>query len=108
MAKDGDRKLFAFLGVFLTIVGFIIALAAKKDDKYVMYYGKQGLVLFIAWAVAWVASMVLMFIPVIGWVVMTVLYLGIFALWLIGLVYSLSGQMKPIPLIGNFADKIPV
>ena len=108
MAKDSDKKLFAFLGVFLTVIGFIIALAAKKNDKYVMYYGKQGLVLFVAWMIAWIVGMVFVFIPVLGWLVMTVLYLGILALWIIGLVYSLSGQMKPVPLIGHFADKIPV
>lgn len=108
MAKESDKKLFAFLGVFLTVIGFIIALALKKNDKYVMYYGKQGLVLFIAWMIAWVIGMVLIFIPVLGWLVMTILYLGVFVLWVFGLIYSLSGQMKPIPLIGNFADKIPL
>ncbi len=108
MAKNSDKKLFAFLGVFLTVIGFIIALALKKNDKYIMYYGKQGLVLFIAWLIIWVISMILMFVPVLGWLVMTVLYLGILVLWIFGLIYSLSGQMKPIPLIGNFADKIPL
>lgn len=108
MAKDSDRKLFAFLGVFLTVIGFVIALALKKNDKYVMYYAKQGLVLFIAWIILWVVGVVFMFVPVFGWLVMMVLYLGIFVLWIYGIIYSLSGQMRPIPLIGSFADKIPV
>jgi uncharacterized membrane protein len=103
-----DRKLFAFLGVFLTIIGFIIALAVKKNDKYVMYYGKQGLVLFVAWIIAWVAVMIFMWIPMIGWVVYYALYLCLLLLWVIGIINSLSGEMKPIPLIGQYADKINV
>jgi uncharacterized membrane protein len=106
--KEDERKLFAFLGVFLTVIGFIIALVAKKDDKYVMFYGKQGLVLFIAWVILWVVSAIFMFIPFLGWAIATVLYLGVLILWVIGLVYSLSGEMKEIPIIGQFAKKINV
>ena len=109
MAKKGDdSKLFAFLGVFLTIIGFIVALAVKKNDKYVMYYGKQGLVLFIAWVIAWVAGMILWIIPGLGGIIYYILYLGLLLLWVIGIMYSLSGEMKPIPLIGQYADKINV
>ena len=109
MAKgDSDRKLLAFLGVFLTVIGFIIALAVKRNDKYVMYYGKQGLILFIAWLIAWVVGIVFIFIPVLGRLVMIALYVGVLILWVFGLIYSLSGQMKPVPVIGKFADKIPV
>lgn len=108
MAKESDSKLFAFLGVCLTIIGFIIALAAKKNDKYVMYYGKQGLILFIASIIAWIAGMVLWFIPVLGGLLFAVLYLGLLALWVFGMIYSLSGQMKPVPLIGKFADLIKI
>jgi len=44
MAKKGDdSKLFAFLAVFLAVIGFIIALAVKKNDKYVMIMRSRGL-----------------------------------------------------------------
>ena len=49
--KEDDGKLFAFLAVLLSILGFIIALLAKKDNKYVMFYAKQSLVLFIAFII---------------------------------------------------------
>ena len=119
MAKkksSDDDKIFAFLGVFLTVVGFLIVMLAKKDSKYAMYYGKQGLVLFIAWIVAWVASLILgaifAFIPVFGWILSLLISLaigaGMFILWIIGLIYSLSGEMKPIPIVGQFRDKINI
>ena len=97
-----DSKLFAFLAVFLCIVGFIIALLAKKDDKYVIYYAKQSLILFISFLIV---SMVT-WIPVIGWITGPILTILLFILWIIALVYSVSGEMKETPIIGQFARQI--
>ncbi|MBT7927955.1 hypothetical protein HN695_06490, partial [Candidatus Woesearchaeota archaeon] len=47
MSKKDDDKVFAFLGAFIPIIGFIIVLLAKKDSKLAMYHAKQGLVLGI-------------------------------------------------------------
>lgn len=98
--KEDESKVFAFLGVFLTIIGFVIVYALKRDDKYAMYYAKQGLVL----GIAWVAIAVLGMIPILGWIAAPILWLIVFVLWVIGIVKSLSGEMKPIPLIGHYAD----
>lgn len=103
--KEDDSKLFAFLAVLLSIIGFIIAYAAKKDNNYVMFYAKQSLVLFFGWILLWIATMILYFIPVIGMIIHWVGYIGLAILWIIGLVYSLSGEMKDIPLIGDIAKK---
>jgi len=101
MSKEIDEgKAFAFLGVFLTILGFIIAILAKPKNKYAMFYAKQGLVLFIAWIIVWVLS----WIPIIGWfIIMPVGNLILVILWVIGWIYALSGKEKEIPLIGTFA-----
>ena len=100
-----DSKVFAFLAVFLTIIGFLIAFLAKKNDKYVMFYAKQSLVLFIAMAIVWAASFVLLFVPIIGWIALCVAYVILIVLWVIGWIYALSGKMKPLPLIGKYASK---
>jgi len=106
--KDDDSKLFAFLAILLSIIGFLIALFAKKNNKYVMFYAKQSLVLFIAWVVLWGLSFILLFIPVIGSFIHWIIYLGMIILWVIGLIYSLSGEMKEIPILGQFAKKINI
>ncbi len=103
--KGDDSKLFAFLAVLLSVIGFVIAFAAKKDDKYVMFYAKQSLVLFFAWLVVWIASLFLIFIPFLGMLVVWIARVGLLVLWILGLIYSLSGEMKEIPLIGQFAKK---
>lgn len=104
MAKNSESKIFAFLGVFLTIIGFVIVMLVRKDDKYAMYYAKQGLVLFIAGLLVWVISVVLAFL-LIGFIIGPILNIILLILWVIGIIYSLSGEMKPIPLIGKFAEK---
>lgn len=112
MAKQSkeieEGKVFAFLGIFLTIVGFLVVILAKKDNKYAMFYAKQGLVLFIAYVIAIIANMILSMIPFVGWLIMLVLWIGLLVLWILGIVYSLSGEMKDIPLIGEFAKKIKI
>ncbi|MGV8130646.1 MAG: DUF4870 domain-containing protein [Candidatus Pacearchaeota archaeon] len=104
--KQDDSKLFAFLAVLLSVVGFIIAYSMKKDNKYVMFYAKQSLVLFIGWIALWIVGMVLGFIPFLGIMVHWILSLGLLVLWVMGLIYSLSGEMKHIPLVGDFAKRI--
>jgi uncharacterized membrane protein len=88
------------------VIGFIIVIATKKDDKYAMYYGKQGLVLFIAWIILWIITLILIFIPVIGWIINTLLWIALLILWIFGIIYSLSGEEKPIPIIGSFAKML--
>jgi uncharacterized membrane protein len=103
--KD-DTKLFAFLATFLSIVGFIIALVAKKNDDYVMFYAKQSLVLFIASVIVSIAQWILLFIPIIGWTIMWVLQVGVAILWIISWLYALSGEKKEVPLVGKYARNI--
>lgn len=104
MAKNtNDSNLFAFLGVFLTVIGFIIVYATKKDDKYAMFYAKQGLVLFIGQVILWILGFILIWIPILGWIVEMLLWIALAILWIIGMVYALSGKEKDIPIIGSFA-----
>lgn len=102
MAKKGEDKLWAFLAVFLSIIGFILVLLLKRKNKYAMYYAKQSLVLFIA---SIIVNAVLI-VPILGWIVYPILSIIVFILWIIGWVNALSGKMKPVPIIGKYADKI--
>jgi len=95
-----NQKLFAFLASFFTIIGFIIALILWKDDKYVMFYAKQGLVLFIAQIIIMVLYPLLFLVWVL-WVLW-------FILWIITWINALSGQMKDTFIIGDIAEKIRV
>ncbi|MEK6959086.1 MAG: DUF4870 domain-containing protein [archaeon] len=97
MASDGNSKIFAFLAVFLGIIGFLIVLLAKKDDDYAMYYAKQSLIIFIGIIISQLLMLVL-----IGIILLPIMLI----LWILALLNALSGEKKPTPLIGKFADKI--
>ncbi len=103
-----EGKVFAFLGVFLSIVGFVIAILAKKENKYVMYYAKQGLVLFIAYIVGWVITLLIGWIPVIGWIITGIIWILLFLMWLIGWINALSGKQKPLIILGDLGEKFKI
>ncbi|MBI2629179.1 hypothetical protein HYW74_03785 [Candidatus Pacearchaeota archaeon] len=103
---EGDKdnsKLFAFLSVLLLIIGFILAIVVKRENRYVMFYAKQSLGLFIAWVVVAVIGGVLKaIIPVIGNIIYGIAAVILVVLWFFALVYSLSGEMKETPIIGSY------
>ena len=102
-----DSKTFAFLAIFLGLVGFIIALVTKKDDKYVMFYAKQSLALIIVAVGLYIIGFVLSIVTLgIGFFFLfPIIWLIIAVLWFIGWLNALSGQEKYIPVIGKLGDK---
>lgn len=90
----------------LSYIGILVLvpLLAVKDDEFVKFHTKQGLVLFIAE----IATMTISWLPIIGWIFG--FFLGI--LWLIlsimGILNVLAGKKKPLPVIGGFADKFKI
>ncbi|MFA5020432.1 MAG: hypothetical protein WC533_05045 [Candidatus Pacearchaeota archaeon] len=99
-----NAKLYAFLATFLSIVGFIIAILAWKKDKYVMHYAKQSLIIFVVYLI----GAVVIIIPFVGWVISPIIYLFGFILWIISWVYALSGEIKEIPILGQYAKKLNI
>jgi len=95
MQKDIDEnKLWALIG-YLGIL-CLIPLLAKKDSKFAQFHAKQGLILAIGGFFAWV--------PFFGWI----LGIFIFVLWVMGIMNVLSGKMKPLPVVGELAEKINI
>ena len=111
-----ESKIYAVLGIALTILGYIIVKIGKPKDKYALHYARQGLVLGLIWFMAAmilaILGITLMQIPFIGFLfsligsfVSGILYLGLFALWVVGIVFSLSEEKKDIPLIGEITKR---
>ena len=104
--KDDNKILFAFLATFLSIIGFIIAIVVKKDDKYVMYYAKQSLVIFIISIIAGILVSIFSILPVTGRLIGFALNIIVFVIWLLSWIYALSGKEKEIPIVSVYAKKI--
>jgi len=97
--KQDDKILFAFLATFFTIIGFILALILKKQDKYVMFYAKQGLVLFIGQVIIGVLTPFLFFLSPVLWILWIII-------WVLSWINALSGETRNTFLIGDLAKKI--
>lgn len=103
-SSGDDSKIWAFVAYLLSLIGFLLVITLKKDDKFAMYHAKQSLVLFIFAALVAIVGSV---IPIIGTFV--ILPLGnvlILILWVQGIVLSLTGKKKPLWLIGMYAEKM--
>ena len=104
---EDDARIFGFLAVFLSVVGIVIALIGKKNDSYVMYYIKQSTALFIFMAIIKIFSFTFTFLPALfenviyysAWILVVII-------WVVGSLFALSGEMRPFPLIGRYADSL--
>ena len=92
-AGAGDENLMAALS-YLWILSVVI-LVVKKDSDYIKFHAKQGLLLFMA-------SIVLWFVPVLGWMFQLVVAIGV----VVGFVKALGGERFSLPLISDLAEKI--
>jgi uncharacterized membrane protein len=90
------------MAVVAYLIFFVPLLTEAKDDPFVKFHVKQGLILFLAWIVLTIFSMV----PVIGWVLGPILSLGLLILMVIGILNAVNGETKELPLIGQYASKI--
>ncbi|MEI6288158.1 MAG: hypothetical protein WCP18_01040 [bacterium] len=70
----------------------IVALASRKKDEYIRFHANQGAFLFVA-------SIPLMFIPMLGW-----LLVGIIAI--VGIINALQGEKWELPLVGEMPKQL--
>src|SRR5687767_4363843 len=98
-----EDKTVAILS-YLTFIGFIVAvvLHGSKKTKLGTFHLRQALGLWITAIACWV---VLGIIPVIGWIAIPFVSLAVFVLAVIGLIAAASGQLKPVPLLGEQFQK---
>ncbi|MCZ2845951.1 MAG: hypothetical protein O2U61_05570 [Candidatus Bathyarchaeota archaeon] len=85
------------MAIVAYILFFVPLLTDARKDPFVKYHVRQGLVLFIAGFISGFFA----WIPFIGWL----LGIFIFIIWIIGITNAANGQEKPLPVIGQFAEK---
>lgn len=84
---------------YITVVGFIIAivLQGQKKTRLGAYHLRQSLGIYLTGVVAGV----LVFIPVLGWILMPAVWLALVVFWVMGLIAAAQGRMTPVPLVGQ-------
>ena len=107
-ANDAQaNKTMAILAYIFFFVPLLTG--AYKNSPFVKYHTNQGTVLFLAaliWGIVYgIVSAILIFIPIIGWLIILVVgLLGfVFLIFAImGIINAVNGTVKPLPIIGGF------
>ncbi len=101
-----EEKIFSLLCYLISIIGVLIVLLTKKErTNFSLYHAKQGLVLFIVEIIISIIASLFMWIPFIGWLIYTVLWILMLVLVILGSINSLKGETKELPIIGKYARK---
>jgi uncharacterized membrane protein len=100
----------------LSLPGALFVLLARRDDSFAIFHARQSLTLAIvalitpliwgglAWGLAWI-PLVGPMLGVILFALVIATYVGLFFSWVTGMIYSLKGIIRPIPLIGRWATR---
>ena len=97
-----EDKTVAILA-YVTILGFIAAIFMHQSHKTQVgaFHLRQMLGMVVTGIVAGVVGVV----PILGWIAWFVIAIGLFVLWLLGLIAALRGDMRPVPLLGDQYQK---
>lgn len=109
----------AFLAYLLPIVGWLYVFLFHRRDEHAVYHAKQSIVLTTtavgapaAWAVvAWIVSWIPLAGPIISaalFSLVILIYIFLATTWVIGMVYALQAKMKPVPVLGGWAERISI
>ncbi len=101
---EGSKNIGMAVLCYLGILIVVPLLTDAKNDAFVKFHIKQGLVLIIAS----IAVSIINVIPVIGQIISIVGGLVVFILWIMGIINAVGGQEKPLPIIGQYADKFNI
>lgn len=114
-----EDKTVAILS-YCTLIGFIVAiiLHQQKKTKLGAYHLRQVLGFVIAGIVGWIAVFIVcivvglvlaLIINVLAVIVVWLIYIAFIcstlALWIMGLISAIKGEMKPMPVVGEYFQK---
>ncbi len=83
----------------LFVIGWLIALIvnSSKKEQLASFYIRQNL----GFIVVWVALEVLRILPIVGPVIRVVGGVLLFIGWLMSLIWSIQGEQRPVPWLGD-------
>lgn len=102
--KSNEDKTVAILA-YITLIGWIIALIMHNGDNKTKLGGfhiRQSLGIMVYAVAIVIIGIILAFIPFLGAFISIILNLSILVAWIMGLIGAASGEMKPLPVIGQY------
>jgi len=95
-------ELAAALSYVLGFITGIIFFIVEKKNEFVRFHAMQSIILF---ASLFVLRLILLMIPIIGWIIGILISAGAFILWIILLIKASQGEYFELPWIGKIARK---
>lgn len=97
--KNTFMAILSYIGP-LVIIPFLTA----KDDPFVYFHIRQGLMLFIAEVALWFLMATFWFL----FPIWQIINLVIFVLAVIGIINAIGGKEKELPIVGKYAKSIKI
>ena len=89
------------MAVVAYLLFFVPLLTDSAKDPFVKFHVKQSLLIVCGL----VATAVIGWVPIIGWLIAMITPLLIFVLWIIGILNAVAGKKEPLPVIGKYAEE---
>lgn len=114
---DASKRHLAFLAYLVPVFGWLYVFLFHRRDEFASYHAKQSMMLAVTAVAAplvWaLAAWILVWIPLVGPAIAAALfalvilaYLCLAALWVVGMVYAVQAKAKPLPVVGQWAERI--
>ena len=108
-----DANIASALSYFFGLLSGAVFFAVETESRFVKFHAMQSMLASVAAIVVWIVYMVLasilVYIPVLGWLVMLLLWaglaLGMLGLWLFCMFKAFQGERFKLPYIGEVAEK---
>jgi len=109
--EDTTVALLAYLTPIAFGIGIVIAIVMHNGKKTTLgaYHLRQSLGLLLTALASWVPCIIISMIPVVNMLMLLLgplLGIAFFVLWVMGLLSAINGQMKPLPVVGEYYQKL--
>jgi len=98
-----SRNGAAALSYVLGLISGLVFLAIRRNDEFVHFHAIQSIGLSVVWAAGWI---VLMIIPIVGWIVIPFWGLLMFVFWLVCIVKAYQGERFELPVVGPHIQRL--
>ncbi|RLI80603.1 hypothetical protein DRP05_00185 [Archaeoglobales archaeon] len=105
MAKSStglDENVAGALSYVLGIITGIVFFILEKESDFVKFHAMQSIIVF---AVLWIVSFILSYIPLIGWSLSLLVNLIAFVVWIVCIFKAYQGEWFKLPVVGDIAEQ---
>lgn len=89
------NKGMSVLAYFIFFIPLLVE--SSKNSPYAKFHVNQGLLVFLIWVASWI----IVVIPILGWLLSPLLGIAAVVYLIIGVINVLNGTAKELPLIGG-------